>query len=136
LPLLTQAVPQSPHVDLGENRDRLGGCCRERKQHRGRFLTRGQRALKDHGLVDDVALPEMTDRHDQTRPTVAIAKIELARIRPSAAMLSLGMCPEPAPIQPDDFIQRARHRDGALPQKVWPALLLPATNSDSENVQL
>jgi hypothetical protein len=57
----------------------------------------------------------MADHHDQTRPAVAIAKIELGRLRPSAAVLSLGMCPEPAPIKPDDFIQHARHRDGALP---------------------
>jgi hypothetical protein len=74
-----------------------------------------QRALKNHWLVDEMAAPEMADCDDQTRATVAIAKIELARLRPSAAVLSLGMCPEPAPIKPDDVIQRARHRDGALP---------------------
>jgi hypothetical protein len=50
-------------------------------------------------------------------------------------VLSLGMCPEPAPIKPDDLIQRACHRDGAPLQSVWPALLLPATNSDPENGQ-
>jgi hypothetical protein len=130
--LLAQAASQLPHLYLGENRDRLGrGRC-EHKQRRGRFLICGQRALKDHGLIDDAATPKMADRHDQTRPTVAIAKIELARIRPSAAVLSLGMCPEPAPIKPDDFIQRARHGDGALSKKLWPALLLPATNSGPE----
>jgi hypothetical protein len=133
LRLLAQAMSQSPHVDLGEHRDRLGGCRCERKQRRGGFLTRGQRALKHDGLIDDAAAAKMADRHDQTRRTVAIAMIELARIRPSAAVLSLGMCPEPAPIKPDHFIQRARHRDGALPQSVWPALLLPATNSNPEN---
>jgi hypothetical protein len=128
LRLLAQAGSESPHVDLGEDRDRLGGCRCERKQRRGRFLTRGQRAVKDHGLVDEAAAPKMADRHDQTRRTVAIATIELGRLRPSAAVLSLGMCPEPAPVKPDELIQRARHRDGALPQRVWPALLLPATN--------
>ena len=125
LPLLRQAVPQSPHLPLGEDRDRLGRCRCERKQRRGRFLTRGQRALKDHGLIGEAAAPKMADHHDQTRPAVAIAKIELGRLRPSAAVLSLGMCPEPAPIKPDDFIQRARHGDGALPQSVWPASRRP-----------
>jgi hypothetical protein len=119
--LLAPAASHSPHVRSVEDRDRLGGGRRERKQRRGRFLIYGQRALKDHGLVDDVAAPEVADRDDQTRLTVAIAKIELARIRPSAAMPSLGMCPEPAPIKPDNFIQRARHGDDALPQSVWPA---------------
>ena len=119
--LLAQAATHSQNVLLGEDGNRLAGCRCERKQRRGRFLTRGQRALKDHGLIDDAAAAKMADRHDQTFPTVAIATIELARIRPSAAVLSLGMCPEPAPIKPDDFGQRARHRDGALPKNVWPA---------------
>jgi hypothetical protein len=123
LRLLAQAASQSPHVHLGEDRDRLGGGRCARKQRRGRFLVRGQRALKDHGLIDDAAAPEVADRHDQARPTVAIAKIDLAGNRPSAAVLSLGMCPEPAPIKPDDFIQRARRRHGALPESVWPAAL-------------
>ena len=132
LHLLAQAASHSQHILLGEDRDRLGACRCERKQRRGRFLMRGQRTLKNHGLIDDVAAPEVADRDDQTGATVAVAKIELARIRPSAAVLSLGMCPEPAPIKPDDLIQRVRHRDGALPQRVWPALLLPATNSIGE----
>ena len=34
--------------------------------------------------------------------------MELSRIRPLAAVLSFAMCPEPAPIKPDNFIQRAR----------------------------
>jgi hypothetical protein len=72
--------------------------------------------MKHHGPVDDVAAPEVADRDDQTRPTVAIAKIELARIRRSAAVLPLRMRPEPAPIQPDELIQRVRHREGCLPQ--------------------
>jgi hypothetical protein len=135
LRLLAQAGSQSPHLPLGEDRDRRAGCRCERKQRRGGFLTRGQRALKDHGLIDDAAAAKMADRHDQTRPPVAIAMIELARIRPSAAVLPLGMCPEPAPIKPDDFIQRARHRDGALPQGCGRPFS-PATNSDPENVQL
>jgi hypothetical protein len=41
--------------------------------------------------------------------------------------------PEPAPIKPDDLIQRVRHRDGALPRKrVWPVLLLPATRIEMQ----
>jgi hypothetical protein len=36
-------------------------------------------ALKNHGLIDEAAAPKMADRQDQTRPTVAIAKIELGR---------------------------------------------------------
>jgi hypothetical protein len=32
---------------------------------------------------------------------VAVANIELARVGPSAAVPSFGMCPEPAPIKPD-----------------------------------
>jgi hypothetical protein len=91
LRLLAQAGSPSPHLLLGEDRNRLAGCCCERKQRRGRFLTRGQRALKDHGLLDEAAAAKMADRHDQTRPMVAIAKIELACIRPSAAVLPLGI---------------------------------------------
>jgi hypothetical protein len=133
LRLLAQAASHWQHILLGEDRNRLGAGRCERKQRRGRFLIHGQRALKNHRLIDDAAVPKMADRHDQTRPTVAIEKFELARIRPSAAVLPLGVCPEPAPIKPDDLIQRARHRDGALPQRVWPALLSPATKSDPEN---
>jgi hypothetical protein len=133
LHLRAQAASHSQHIFLGEDRDRLGGGGCERKQRRGRFLMRGQRTLKDHGLIDDVAAPEVADCHDQTGTTLAVAKLELARIRRSAAVLPLGMYPEPAPIQPDELIQRVRHRDGALPQRVWPALLLPATKSDPEN---
>jgi hypothetical protein len=118
---------------LDEDRDRLGGSRCERKQRRGRFLIHGQHALQNHRLIDDAAVPKMADRDDQTRVTVAIAKFELACFRPSAAVLSFGMCPEPAPIPLDNLLQRVRHRDGALPQSVWPALLLPATNSDPEN---
>ena len=78
-------------------------------------LSSGQHAPKNHWLIDDVAAPEVADRQDQTRAPGAVAKIELARIRPSAAVPPFGMCPEPTPIKPDDFIQHARHRDGALP---------------------
>jgi hypothetical protein len=90
---------------------------------------RGQRVLKDHGLIDEAPQAEMADRDDQTRPAVAIAKIELARIRPSAAVPSLGMCPEPAPIKPDNLIQRARHRNGA-PKVYGQPPLAGHTNSD------
>jgi hypothetical protein len=79
---------------------------------------RGQPTLKDHGLIDDAAAPEVADRDDQTGAALAVAKLELARIRRSAAVLPLGMCPEPAPIQPDELIQRVRHRDGACPKGV------------------
>jgi hypothetical protein len=40
----------------------------ERKQRRGRFLTRGQRAVKDHGLIGEAAAPEVADCHDQRAP--------------------------------------------------------------------
>jgi hypothetical protein len=72
-------------------------------------------ALKNHWLIYDAAAPEVVDRHDQPSATVAVAEIELTRFRPSAAVPSFGMCPEPAPIKPDDLIQRARHRDRGLP---------------------
>jgi hypothetical protein len=104
LRLLAPASSQAQQVDLGEDRNRLGGGRCERKQRSGRFLIRGQRVLKDHGLIDDAATPKMADRHHQTCLTVALAKVELGRIRPSAAVLSSGMCPEPAPIKPDDLI--------------------------------
>jgi hypothetical protein len=47
----------------------------------------------------------MTHRHDKTRATIAVAKIELARMGPSAAVPPFGMCPEPSPIKPDNFLQ-------------------------------
>jgi hypothetical protein len=73
-----------------------------------------------HWLIGDVAAPKVADRQDQTRGTVAVAEPDLARIRRSAAVPSLEMCPEPAPTQPDTFIQRARHRDVA-PWSMSPA---------------
>jgi hypothetical protein len=42
-------------------------------------------------------------RHDHTR-AIAVAEIELAGIRPSAAVPPFGMCPEPSPIQPNNII--------------------------------
>jgi hypothetical protein len=97
---------------------------------RGRFLTHGQRPVKNPGLVDDVAPPEMADRNDKTGTTVAIAKFELARIRPSAAVPFLGMGPEPASIKPDDLSQRTRHCDGALPQMCGRPSTAGHTNGD------
>ena len=80
------------------------------------------RALKNDWLINDVAASEVADRHDQTCAAVAVTKIELDRIGPSAAVPSFGMCPEPSPIKPSDLPERARHRArGLLPKDVWPA---------------
>jgi hypothetical protein len=65
--------------------------------------------LKNHGLIDDVAASEVADRQDQPCVTAVVAKVDFARIRPSAAVSSLGACPEPAPIEPGDFLQDACH---------------------------
>jgi hypothetical protein len=99
----------------------------ERKQDAGRSLVPWQHALKDHWLIDNVAAAEVTDRDYQTRATApAVTKSEFARIRPSAAMLSLGMCPEPAPIEADDILKWARRHDCVLPSKrVWAAARRP-----------
>jgi hypothetical protein len=117
LRLRAQAASQSLHVRLVKDRNRLAACRCERKERGGRFLMRGQRARKDHGLIDEAAAPEVADRDHQTRSMVAIAKIELAHRRPSAAVPPLGMGPEPAPIKPDDLIQRTHHRGGGLSRK-------------------
>jgi hypothetical protein len=67
--------------------------------------------------------------------TVAIAKIELAHIRPSTAVPPLGMCQETAPIKPDNLIQRAPSRRVPCANVGgWP--FSPATNSDPMDVQL
>ncbi|MCE3246850.1 MAG: hypothetical protein K0R41_675 [Geminicoccaceae bacterium] len=68
--------------------------------------------------------------------TVAVAKIELARIRRSAAVPSFGMCPEPAPIKPDNFIQRARHCDGARKCVASPLLPRPHEFRSGERTNL
>jgi hypothetical protein len=136
LRLPAQAGSQSPHVDLGDDGNRLAGCRCERKQRRSRSLIPGRPALQKGWLIDDVAASEVADRHDQPCATVAVAKIELDGIRPSAAVMSFGMCPEPEPIKPDDFIQRARHRDCALPQRVWPAILAGHEFRSGERITL
>jgi Bacterial DNA-binding protein len=40
-----------------------------------------------------------------------------ARIRPPATMASVGMCLEPSPITPGNFLQTPRHRDRGPPQE-------------------
>jgi hypothetical protein len=70
-----------------------------------------QHALKDHWLIDHMGAPEVADCDDETRATVAVANSALARIRPSAAVPSFGMCPEPAPIKAHDLIKWAHHDD-------------------------
>ena len=79
----------------------------------------------------------------KTCAAVAVTKIELDRIGPSAAVPSFGMCPEPSPIKPSHLPERARHPARGLscqkrrvaslpsvrrmpaadflPKKVWPA---------------
>ena len=78
--------------------NRLGGCGCECKHRRSRSLLPGQPALKRDWLTNDVAASKVADRHDQPRATVAVAKIALDGIRPSAAVPSLGVCPEPSSI--------------------------------------
>jgi hypothetical protein len=58
LGLQARAASHSQHVLLGEDRNGLPGCCCERKQYRGRSLMCRQRALKNHGLIDDAAAPK------------------------------------------------------------------------------
>ena len=59
----------------------------------------------------------MADRHDQPSVTVVVAKIELDGIRPSAAVPSFGMCPEPAPINPSDLPKCAQHPASSLSRR-------------------
>jgi hypothetical protein len=109
------AALQSQHVYFGNERDRLGTSRRERKQDRGRSLVLWQHAMKDHWLINDMTAPKMADRDDQRDAAVAVAKRTLARIRPSAAVASFGMCPEPELIKADELIQWACHDDRDLP---------------------
>jgi hypothetical protein len=67
--------------------------------------------LKNDWLIDDVATSEVADRHDQWSATVAVAEIELDGIRPSTAVPSFGVCPEPSPIEPTDMPEATRHSD-------------------------
>jgi hypothetical protein len=52
---LARAMARSQQVHLGEAGDWLVVPRCERKQRRGRLFMRGQGAVKDHGLVDDVS---------------------------------------------------------------------------------
>jgi hypothetical protein len=61
--------------------------------------------LDDHWLIDKVAVPEVADRHNQSRAAASGVKFELACIGQSATMPPFGMCPEPAPIKPDNLIK-------------------------------
>jgi hypothetical protein len=110
-----QAALRSQHVYFGNERDRLGTPRCESKQDPGRSLVRWQHAMKDHWLVDDMAAPKVADRDDQRHAAVAVAKRKLARFRPSAAVASFGMCPEPELIKADDLVQWACHDDRDLP---------------------
>jgi hypothetical protein len=115
--VLAQAVSQAQHVHLGDDRNRLGGYRCERKQRRSRSLVPWQRAPKNSWLIDDVAASEVADRYDQSCATLAVAKIELNGIRPSAAVPPFGMCPEPSPIEPADLPKRAPHPDRSLSRR-------------------
>jgi hypothetical protein len=121
---------QPQHVHLGDGGNRLGGCCCERKQRRSRPLVPGRAAVENNWLIDDVAAPEVADRHDQGCATTAVASVQLGGIRPSAAVPPFGMCPEPSPIKPGNFVQTPRHRDrGPSPDEevVAGAKMKPAT---------
>ena len=107
--MLAQATSQPQHIHWGHDGNRLGGGRCERKQRRSRSLVPGQPALKKDWLIDDVAASEVADRHDQPCATVAVEKIELDGIRPSAAVPPFGMSPEPSSIKPGDMPERARH---------------------------
>jgi hypothetical protein len=107
--VLAQAASKAQHVQEGDDGNRLEGCRCERKQRRRRSLVSRQRALKFNWLIDHVAASEMADRHNQPSVTVVVAKIELDGIRPSAAVPSFGMCPEPTPIKLSDLPKCAQH---------------------------
>jgi hypothetical protein len=77
----------------------------------------GQRSLKNHRLIDEMAASEMADRHDQPSVTVVVAKIELDGIRPSAAVPPFGMCSEPAPIKPSGLPKCAPHPASSLSRR-------------------
>jgi hypothetical protein len=84
-----------------------------------------------------MAAPEVADRHDQTRATVAVAKIELARIRPSAAVPSFG-CAQNQRRSSRTISSSARAiATVVFPRKESGQPLLPATPIQiPENVQL
>jgi hypothetical protein len=109
--LVVHSASNAHHIHLLDDRNWLGGGCGERKQRCRRPLVPGQRAPKNGWLIDDVAASEVADRHDQGGAAVAAAEIELDGIRPSAAVPSFGVCPEPSPIEPADMPEATRHSD-------------------------
>jgi hypothetical protein len=64
-----------------------------------------------------MAATKMADGDHQTHSTVAAAKVDFARIRPSAAVPPFGMCPEPAPIKPSDLPKCAPHPASSLSRR-------------------
>jgi hypothetical protein len=98
-----QPASQLQHVHLSDDGNRLGRCRGERKQRRSRPLVPGQAALENSWLIDDVAASEVADRHYQACAAVAVAKVELDGIRPSAAVSPFGMGPKPSPIKARDM---------------------------------
>jgi hypothetical protein len=132
---LAQAALQSQDVHFGDDRNWLAGCRCERKQRRGRLLMCGQRALEDDRLIDEAAAPEMADRDDRTDASIAIAKSELARVRPSATVPPFGTCPEPSPIEPSDFFHCPRHRDALLQKSGQPSSCRPHEFDIRETMQ-
>ena len=95
------------HIHLLDDRNWLAGRRGERKQRCRRPFVSGQRPLKNDWLIDDVAASEVADRHDQGCAVVAVAEIEFDGIRPSAAVPSFGVCPEPSPIESADMTKAA-----------------------------
>jgi hypothetical protein len=105
---------------LEDDRNRFRRYRCERKQRRSRPLVPGRVALEDNWLIEDVAASEVADRHDRACVAVAVVKVELDDIWPSAAVSSFGMCPEPSPIKPGDMPERTPP-GGGLAKKVSPA---------------
>ena len=71
-----------------------------------------------------MAAAEVADGRDQTHPTVT-AKLELARIRPAAAVPPVGVCPEPSPIEPGDVIHLRAIATLLSPKEYGRAIFLP-----------
>ena len=104
----------------------------ESKQDRSRSLVLWQHAFEDHWLIYETAASEVADRHNQRRAKVAVAKLKLAHIRPSAAVFSFWMCPEPAPIKPGDLVEWARQVCPSPSKKSVASIVLPATLSQDD----
>jgi hypothetical protein len=136
LRLVVDSAPNAHHIHLLDDRNWLGGFRGERKQRCRRPLVSGQRAAKNDWLIDDVAASEVADRHDQGCAAVAVAEIELDGIRPSTAVPSFGMCPEPSPVESADMSKTAQHsdHDPVSPKKV--ASLGQPQTSASEAVNI